>query len=238
MRKIAIFLTVMIFASTLFAETIMIGSAKGYKRPMMKIYKMFEKDTGVKVKPIFGGIKQVISKVELSGKASIVIGDRIFLEKSKIDFDSFEYLGRGKLVLAYSRSNNIEKISDITDKKIKRIAQPHPKKTIYGSASSKYLENIGLNKSVKKKILTVSTVPQVSSYLILGEVDAGFTSLADALDIKDKIGGYIIADLSKYRPINVVAGIIKSYENDKNIKGFMEFLKSEKAKAVFESHGL
>ena len=45
----------------------------------------------------------------------------------------------------------------------------------------KYLHNTGLWTPLQKKLLIVGTVPQVSTYLLSGEVDVGFINLTEAM---------------------------------------------------------
>ena len=115
---------------------------------------------------------------------------------------------------------------------------PDPKKAIYGRAGSEFLEKAGLTAAVKDKLLVVATVPQVTTYLLSGEVDAGFVNRTDVLDLGDKIGGYLEVDQSLYTPIVIGAGLLSTAKNPDNAKAFTAFLGSEKAKAVAKRHGM
>ena len=220
------------------AESLTVASAKGYKKPMTKLFEQFESRSGITVTPIFGNMRQVISQTELSGKVSVVVGDRAFLERSSLNLASVTPLGNGRLVLAYPKGSELTAIAQIADAKVRRIATPDPKKAIYGKAASQYLDNSGLAAQVGEKLMTVGTVPQVSAYLITGEIDAGFINLTDALGIKDKIGGYIVADPKLYAPINIVCGVVSGREGDKGAQAFTAFLATPEARALLESYGL
>ncbi len=85
----------------------------------------------------------------------------------------------------------------------------------------------------------VSTVPQVSAYLISGEVEAGFINLTDALYVKDRIGGYLTPDKTMYSPIRLVLGIMKGYEEKADTKRFVDFVKTNpKVKEIIKKAGM
>lgn len=231
-------LMIMMSILVLNADPLAIATAKGYKKPMMKLFKQFETVHGVKIMPIFGNMRQVIAQTELSGKVSVVIGDQAFLQRSALPIASYTSLGKGRLVLAYPKNGTLKQIDDIADEKIRKIALPDPKKAIYGKAAVQYLGNSGLAEKIKERLLTVGTVPQVSSYLIAGEIDAGFINLTDALGIREKIGGYIEADPKLYTPINIVCAVISGHEKEPQTEAFTAFLKTPEARAVLKASGL
>ena len=219
MMKKVLFL-LMASALLLGAETLNVASAKGYKKPMTKLFKQFEATSGISVTPIFGNMRQVISQTELSGKVSVVVGDRAFLERSSLQVASMLPLGNGRLVLAYPKGSSLARIDAIADAEVKKIAMPDPKKAIYGKAATQYLKNSGLEAKVGGKLLTVGTVPQVSSYLIAGEI------------------GYIEADQKLYTPIHIVCAVVAGHEGDKSVAAFSAFLKTAEARAILEASGL
>ena len=65
-------------------------------------------------------------------------------------------------------------VSDLGTDKVKQFAYPDPKAAIYGRAAQQYLDNLGPNTVTKDKVMKIASVPQVTAYVIKGEVDAGF----------------------------------------------------------------
>jgi molybdate transport system substrate-binding protein len=233
-------LFLLLAASVLFlnAEPLAVASAKGYKKPMMKLFRQFETRKGIKITPIFGNMRQVIAQTELSGKVALVVGDRDFLRRSSLPVADYVPLGRGRLVLAYPKGRALKTINGIAGDTVRKIALPDPKKAIYGKAAMQALRNSGLAEKVADRLLTVGTVPQVSSYLIADEIDAGFINLTDALGIREKIGGYITVDTKLYTPIRIVCAVITGHENDPQAKAFVAFLNTPEARALLEASGL
>ena len=84
----------------------------------------------------------------------------------------------------------------------------------------------------------VATVPQVSAYLVSGEVDAGFINLTEALGVRERIGGYLEIDRALYSPIRIVGGIVKGFEHQESVEALATFLKSDEAREILGKHGL
>jgi molybdenum ABC transporter molybdate-binding protein len=85
---------------------------------------------------------------------------------------------------------------------------------------------------VSGKLTQVATVPQVMSYLLTGEADAGFVNLTEALANKDNLGGYIIVPEDAYKPIEIVAGTVTGFEDKELTIQFISYLKGDTAKEV------
>lgn len=220
-------------------EELWIASGAGYKKPIMEISTRFYNKSGIKINQIFGNMQAVSVQVKQSGQIGILIGDKNFLKNKTMgmEYDSYTPMGKGILVLAYPKSVKLTSISDILNDNIKRISMPDTVKAIYGKAAMELLSSRHYYNRIKEKIILSATVPQVSSYLVSGEVDAGFINLTDAIGLKDKIGGYITI-INGYTSIQIVAGIIKGYEEDNATIEFINYLKTDECKDILTRFGL
>lgn len=219
---------------------VMIASAAGYKKPMIDVLKSYKKRTGIEIDAVFGNMQMVAGQAEQSGEICCIIGDKKFLNKlgSKINFSSYYPIGKGILVLAFRKGILINKPEDLLSEQIQSLFMPQDGKAIYGIAGNEALKACGYDKQIAHKITRVATVPQVVSYLLTGEADAGFINLTEALSNKDKLGGYIIMPQNTYSEIVIVAGVIKGFENNTGTKQFLDFLQSKWAVKIFRAYGL
>lgn len=236
MKKYICLILIASFFSLLNAQNLQIASAAGYKKPMLTIIKEYEKTNG-KIDAFFGNMKQVTSQAKHSD-ISLIIGDQNYLQnKCKINFINYTTIGTGKVVLAYNKKTSLKKLEDITAKKIAKIAMPQPKKAIYGIAGKQILENSKLYEKINNKLFVVSTVPQVTAYLVANEVEAGIINLTSAIANKDRLGGYINIDQSLYSKIEIVASSTK-FCKTQECKKFLNFLQTPKAKDILNKYGL
>lgn len=231
-------LVVLLLASQALAEPLIIASGAGYKKLVTELAKAYETATKNKPELIFGNMGQVTSQAKGSGSVDVVVGEKGFLEKAGLSFSGMSEVGRGILVLAWPKGKTLKDAADIAKPEVRRVAMPDPKKAIYGRAASQFLENTGLKAKVGDKMLVVATVPQVTTYLISGEVDAGFANRTDVMDLGPAIGGYLEVDPKKYAPIVIVAGRLADAKNAASAKAFTDFLTTDVAKAIAEKHGM
>ena len=115
---------------------------------------------------------------------------------------------------------------------------PREGKAIYGIAGMEAIKSYGYSETLSGKLTQVATVPQVVSYLLTGEADAGFINLTEALANKDKLGGYLVIPDDKYKEIIIVAGVVKGFQDNPDLKKFSDFLQSGEAQAIFQKYGL
>lgn len=219
-------------------QTLMVAGGGGYKRPIDEIMKGFESGHDIKVERFYGNMGQVLSQTHNSGHISVVFGEADFLGSAKqVKFDQFIPIGAGRLVLAWPKGKTVRKASDITGAGFERIALPNTKMAVFGKAAVEYLKHSGAFPSVEKRLLVVGMVPQVSSYLVSGEVDAGFINLTEALAIKDKIGGYLEIPQSDYTPISIVAAPVQGQESEQS-KALIAYLHTPEAQEIIRRNGL
>lgn len=237
MKKLTLLLFLLLTSTAaLAADSLLIASGAGYKTVMEPLAQAYADRTGNVVERIYGNMGQIIGQAGTSGKVDLLVGEEGFLRASKLALAESTPLGRGRLVLAWPKGKPEPK--DLRDASIGRIAQPDPGRAIYGKAAHEYLENTGLLAALGDRLVIVGTVPQVFTYVVTGEVDAGFMNLTQALAGKDRLGGYTEVDSGKYRDIAISCIRLAGSPNPDAARSFAEFLKTDAARAIIGAHGL
>jgi molybdate transport system substrate-binding protein len=239
MKKL-VFALMLVFAfcTAAQAEPLMVASGAGYKKFVSDLAAAYEQHSGKKLELVFGNMGQVAAQAKGSGKIHIIVGEKGFLQQSGLPLASFVDLGRGILVLAWPKAGHALTLADLTKPEIRRIAMPDEKKAIYGKAGAEALAKAGLTEKVKDKLLVVATVPQVTSYLALGEVDAGLANLTDVMSLGGQIGGYVKVDPSLYAPIVIGAAVLEAGKGDAEVRAFTGFLATPQVREIARRHGL
>lgn len=221
------------------AEPLTIAAGAGYKRPVAELASAFERSAGVKVETFFGNMGQVLAQAAQSERVAVVFGDLAFLENAgELKFARFLPAGKGRLVLAWPTGRRLATAQGLADPAFVRIALPDVRHAVYGKAGSEFLERSGLADKVQGRLITAATVPQVSAYLVSGEVDAGFINLTDALGVRERIGGYIEIDPALYGEIRIAGGVVAGREAQPGVAEFGSFLQGAEARAILARHGL
>ncbi|MGE4559047.1 MAG: molybdate ABC transporter substrate-binding protein [Desulfobulbus sp.] len=219
-------------------EGLIIASGAGYKRLVNELSAAFTAKTGIQVQQVFGNMGQIASQARESGNFDFMLGDKRHLDKTGLPFSGEYVIGKGKLVVAVAKESKATDLAALTSPAVTRVAMPDSKKAIYGYAATEYLRNNGLWEKLQSKLLIVGTVPQVSAYVVSGEVDMGFINLTEAMAIESKVAKLIPVDEQYYSPILIVAKRLKQSPQAKASEAYITFLQSDEAKALAKKHGL
>jgi molybdate transport system substrate-binding protein len=230
-RLIVAFLSC-VLATSVAAETLFIGAAAGYKKPLEALIAQFAQSSGHDVKRYYGNVSQALKQAEMDGRVDLVVGDETFIQKSGLSVIESVNLGQGVLVLAYRQGLEIKDLSQLAQLS---VAMAEPKQAIFGQATQQWLAKHSNVKIGDLKM--VSTIPQVLAYVSSGEVDAGFINLTEALASRSKIGGYLSLDAQDYTPIRIQAVRLDAVDAPA-LTALMDFLRSESAQQQLRSFGL
>ncbi len=215
-----------------------LASGAGYKKMVKALGDAYVEKTGNSLNFVFGNMGRVTALSKQSGKVDLALGDERFLDKAGLPAAAKVELGRGKLVLAFAKGGRFSKLEDLDNPEAGRIALPDTKKAIYGRAAREYLTGRGNLEKMQPRLMQVATIPQVFSYLATNEVDMGFLNLTYALDVKGKLGGYVVIDEKAYSPIKIVVLLLKDAEHKAEAEAFLDFLKTPEAREIIRRFGL
>lgn len=219
------------------AAPLTVASGAGYKRLVTELAVAYEAKTGHKTDLVFGNMGQVIAQAKASGKIQMIIGELSFLKQSGVPLASFTELGKGTLVVVWPKGRSFSVLSDLAKPEVKRLAIPDAAKAIYGVAGKEALTKAGLLNILADKLLIVATVPQVMTYVVTGEVDAGLANLTDTIGQAGQIGGYFVVDQALYSPICIGAGTLAGQQPPETA-AFIGFITSPQGMAIARKHGL
>ena len=232
----------LLFAGTAAAE-VTVTTGAGYVKMVQALVDAYRTQTKAQVGTAFGGnIGQMLAQVREGGKVNLVISDATSLQKFSKELKDLKTgvkLGDTPLIVAWRKGVTLSGPEDLAKNDIKRVAMPDPKAAVYGRAATEYLASSGLGKKLGDRVNVASTVPQVMSYVLRGEMDAGFVNLVAARGNKDKIGGFI-AIKDGYKPVVMTAVPVKDLKaQDKaDVEAFMAFLASDKATPILNKFGV
>lgn len=220
------------------AEPPAVTTGLGYKPMVQELCALYAQKSGQKPVEMYNGnIGQMLEQIRAGNGASVVVSDRATLESSNVAFAEFRPLGRAVLMLAWKKGVDIRDPADLKKPEIGSIGYPDAKAAIYGKAAVAFMKGNGLYEELQPRLTMFSTVPQVFSYLVSGNLDAAFVNEALIRKQGGKIGGWMELDKG-YEPLFLVAGVVRGHENDPDVKAFLDFLGSPEAKAVCVKNNL
>ncbi|NEW87105.1 molybdate ABC transporter substrate-binding protein [Rhodopseudomonas sp. WA056] len=236
-RSAVMGLAVVSFAAPAAADETTLAAGAGYRRPIAELAAAYEKQSGDKLLQVYGHMGQVLAQARESTQIALVCGDKAVLGKAgDLGFAQIAPLGLGRLVIAYRKGLALAKPEDVSAPEFKRIGIPDQASAVYGKAGRQFLERSGLAATIDARLVPVATVPQVTSYVASGEVDAGFINATEAIGAAGNIGGYVAVDSKLYDPAEIVCGVRAPAA--KAAESFVQFLGTEQARAILQRYGL
>lgn len=221
------------------AAQVVVTTGAGYVKMVDALAALYQKETGVAVEKSFGGnIGQMLAQVKHGSGVNVVISDEASLEKfhDALAPDA-RRLGDTPLVLVWRKGLELKRPEDIAFGSVKTVASPNLKAAVYGRSAAEWLKATGLDAKVAPKLQIVGTVLQVYSYVTTGNMDAGFVNLAVLKSDTEALGGHTaIRDESAV--VHMTVRPVRGAEADTDVKAFMDFLASEKAKPVLRKFGI
>jgi molybdate transport system substrate-binding protein len=125
---------------------------------------------------------------------------------------------------------------DLIDSRVKRIAIGEPKSVPVGQYSQELLTKLGIWQQIGQKVVFGNNVRQVLTFVETGNADAGIVYTTDAKE-SDKIQVRATAPANLHSPIVYPVAAIKGSRNAGAARAFVEFIASNRAKAIFEKYG-
>jgi molybdate transport system substrate-binding protein len=213
------------------------------------------KDALEEIKPIYQKIHQetqIIYNFSSSGSLQQQIEQGapvdIFISAANKQMDALESkklllagtrqkLLTNQLVLVTPKNEKlINKIQDLTQPNVEKIAMGEPNSVPAGFYSEEVMRYYKILDKINSKLIYAKNVRQVLSYLETGNVNAGFVYLSDAKTSRE-IRLVEIFSKNSHTPIVYPIAILKSSKNPKIAKEFSQFLFSPFAKKVFNKYG-
>ena len=132
---------------------------------------------------------------------------------------------------------NLTSFEDLTRDDIQHVALGEPKGVPVGQYTEEILTKLGILDAVKAKAVYGSDVRQVLSWVESGDADCGIVYATDAAISGNKVKVVAVAPADSHKPVIYPVAIIKSSKHMDDAKKFLEFVKTDKAKAAFEKYG-
>lgn len=221
------------------ADEMTLAAGAGFRKPLTELAAAYEAGSGNKILQIYGHLGQVLAQARESDKITLVCGDKAVLHHAgDVHFQRMVRLGLGKLVVVFRKGLTLASAEDVARADVKRIGIPDQAAAIYGKAGRQFLEKAKLAAAVDARLVPVATVPQVTSYVASGEVDAGFVNATDAIGAGDTVGGFVEVDPALYDPVEVSCGVRHTAAATPATKGFADFLETPQARAILSRYGL
>ena len=242
-RAVALF-SLLVWSSAGWASEVRLAVAANFAAPMRSLAQSFEKATGHKVVVALGATGQLYAQIKNGAPFDVLLAADDETPK-KLESEGLAVSGSratyaiGRLVLWSKRDGLIDAKGEfLSTGRFDRIAIANPKLAPYGLAAIEVIEKLGLTQAIKPKVVEASNITQAHQFVASGNAEIGFVALAQVAEGgKIKTGsGWIIPE-SLHSPIQQDLVLLLRGKANPAAQQFIEFLRSENAKAVIRSYG-
>ena len=230
-------------ASSVHADEISVAVAANFTAPMQQIAAAFERETGHKVQAAYGATGKFYAQIKNGAPFEVLLSAddetpaRLIKENAAQAGSQFTY-AIGKLVLWSAKSAIVDGAGAVLKNGgFDHLAIANPKLAPYGAAAVEVMKGLGVYESIQPKIVTGESIAQTHQFISTGNALLGFVALSQVLKDGKMDGSAWIVPAKLYAPIRQDAVILERGKGKPAAVALMQYLKSDKAKAVIQSFG-
>ena len=226
------------------ADEVQVAVAANFTAPMQKIAVEFQKDTGDSAQLIFGATGKFYAQIKNGAPFEVLLAAdhetpaRLIREGEAVEGTQITY-AIGKLVLWSSKAGLVDGNGAILKNAgIAHVAYCNPDLAPYGAAAAETMKSLGVFDALKPKLVMGENITQAYQFVASGNAEVGFVALSQVYkDGRISGGSAWIVPSGLYSPIRQDAVILAKGKGHAAAARFLEYLKSDKAKAVIRSFG-
>jgi molybdate transport system substrate-binding protein len=225
------------------ADEVRIAVAANFTDATRQLVPLFEEATGHTTRISYGSTGKLYSQIEHGAPFELFLAadtkrpGKAEREGLAVPGSRFVY-ARGRLVLWSIKPdlfNDAEGYIKGTD--FKHIALANPKTAPYGLAAEQVMQHLGVLSQLTPKLVKGDSISQTFQFVVTGNADAGFVAMAQIKGWQGNKGTLWEVPADYYAPIEQAAVLLKRGEHNPAAIAYLQFLKSDTARAVIEGYG-
>lgn len=230
-------------AGILHAAELKVSAAASLSETMTEISSLFEKERGEKLQLNFGGSNSLARQIKAGAPCDVFFSadeaslNQLTAEDLVHQNSMTKLLGNSLVVITPSNSPlKIASAADLTSPKIRRLALGDPAAVPAGVYAKQWLESQKAWDAIKGRVVATENVRGALAAVASGNAEAGVVYKTDAMISKEITVAFEVPVADAPAIVYPIAATKSSPDPGKAI-AFIEFLKTEKAAAVFKKHG-
>jgi molybdate transport system substrate-binding protein len=221
--------------------TLTISAASDLGPAFREIGPLFEAETGIKTRFNFGSTGQLAQQIEQGAPVDVFAAAdaaRIAALGSKglVISDSVKVYAVGRIVL-WTREDSplrVERVEDLLQPEVQKIAIANPDHAPYGVAARQAMQSVGIWEQVQDGLVLSENVQQALQYAQGGNVDAAI--VAHSLAVQSG-GRWTLLPAELHEPIVQVLAVISTTAHDREARRFADFVTGPQGREVLRGYG-
>ena len=222
------------------AAEVSVAVAANFTSAMQKIALLFEQETGHKLSVAYGSTGRFYAQIKNGAPFQVLLAaddeTPAKLEKEGLGVASSRMTyAVGRLVLWSKQPGLVDKQGEVLKTaKFEKLALADPKLAPYGLAAMETLTQLGLLDPLKPKLVQGDNIAQTYQLVSTHNAQLGFVALSQ---IKSQEGSAWVVPSHLHSPIRQDAILLAKGKDAPAATALLQFLRSEKARAIIRSHG-
>ena len=244
-RRALFALTLTAFALQTRADEVQVAVAANFSAAAQKIAAQFEHDTGHSVKLSFGSTGKFYAQIEAGAPFDVLLAadqatpGKLAAEGKAVPATLHTY-AIGKLVLWSADPALVDAKGEVLKSgQWKHLSVADAKLAPYGQAANETLAALKLTDAVQARVVTAENIGQALQFVQSGNAELGFVALGQVQppDGSPVPGSMWLVPDNLYAPIRQDAVVIAATKVGKAAGEFVDYLATDKARAVIKAYG-
>lgn len=244
-RLVPALLLVLSFTGPAAADEAVVAVAANFTEVAEQLEKEFERQSGHTLTFVAGSTGKLYAQIANGAPFDVFLSadqerpERLEKERLAVAGSRFTY-ATGRLTLWSAEPGRVggDGAATLRRGEFRRLAIANPDLAPYGAAAKETLEKLGLWQRLADKIVMGETIGQAHTLVASGNAELGFVALSSVLSPRNPTKGSRW-DLppNLHSPIRQDAVLLAKGAGNPAARRFLDFLRSEKAKAVIRRYG-
>jgi molybdate transport system substrate-binding protein len=228
------------------AQEIIVAAASDLQFAMQDITARFEKQTGKRVKVVYGSSGNFFQQIQNGAPFDLFFSANLDYAK-KLEPAGFAEPGTlykyatGKIVIwapADSKVNLKNGLRALLDPAVRKIAVANPEHAPYGQAAVAAMKKENVYDRLEAKLVLGENISQTASFALSGSADVGIVALSLAVspNMKGK-GRYVEVPTEDYPPIEQGCVLLRASQKKEAARAFLEFFKTPAVTELLRAYG-
>lgn len=244
-RFVLSLLVVLSFTGPAAAEEAVVAVAANFSEVVERLQADFERASGHRLTFVAGSTGKLYAQIVNGAPFDVFLSadqerpERLEKERLAVAGSRFTYAS-GRLTLWSREPGRVggDGAATLRQGRFRRLAIANPALAPYGAAARQTLGRLGLWERFADRIVVGQTIGQAHTLVASGNAELGFVALSSVLSPRNETRGSrwdVPSDL--HAPILQDAVLLARGAGNPAARGFLQFLRGGKAKAVIKSYG-
>lgn len=226
------------------AAEVSVAVAANFAAPLKRIAAAFEQHSGHRVLSAVGSTGSLYAQVVHGAPFQVFLSAdqktmaRLESEGHAVAGSRYTY-ATGRLALWSAQPGLVDDRGEVLrGARFQRLAIANPKLAPYGAAALEALDQLGLRGTLQPRIVQGENIAQVHQFIASDNAQLGFVALSQVVQEGRLTGGSVwVVPRGLHAPLKQDAALLKRGADSAAARAFLEFLRSDAARAIIRAHG-